>query len=144
MNHHMLREIAKFLSGAVAGKIVTVLWLSTTGLLPVVLAGTPFTEDAIVPAMFFNVALLAILVYYGWHVKSPVHSPSEKNLLLVAGTIFLLVAGLHFVRLLLGVPVMFSDIAVPLWISWIGVVVAIYLSYASFHFALRMKTARSR
>lgn len=142
MNHHTLREIAKFLSGVVAAKITTVIWLSATGLLPLVIAGTPFTEDAVIPAMMFNVALLAILVYYGWHVKSPVHSPSEKNLLLIAGALFLLISALHFVRLLLGVPVILGDFPVPLWVSWIGLILAIYLSYASFHFALRMRRGR--
>ncbi len=142
MTHHTLREIAKFLSGMVAGKLLTVLWLSWIGLMPLILVGTPFSEDAIGPAMIFNVALLALLVYYGWHVKSPVHSPSEKKLLLVAGAIFLAVAAIHFTRLIFGFSFILGDYDVPQWVSWVGLLVAVYLSYSSFHFAMRMKGKR--
>lgn len=138
----MLREIAKFLSGMVAAKILTVLWLSWIGLLPLVLAGTPFGEDSIAPAMIFNVAVLSILVYYGWHVKSPVHSPSERTLLLITGALFLLVAALHFTRIMFGWSLIFGDFAVPQWLSWLGLIVTVYLSYSAFHFALRMKGAK--
>jgi len=139
MTHRTLREIAKFLSGAVAAKIATVVWLSTTGLLPIVLAGTPFTTDSVFPAMIFNVAVLAILVYFGWHLKSPMHAPSEHKLLLIAGAVFLIVAAVHALRLLLGWTLIVGDLGIPLWLSWFGVVIALYLSYASFHFALRMR-----
>ena len=139
MTQRTLREIAKFLSGAVASKILTILWLSTAGLAPLVLAGTPFTTDSLFPAMIFNIALLAVLVYYGWHLKSPVHAPSEKKLLYIAGIVFLIVAVVHFLRLLTGWTLIVGDLAVPLWLSWFGVVVALYLSYASLHFAMRMR-----
>jgi len=139
MTQRTLREIAKFLSGAVASKILTILWLSTAGLAPLVLAGTPFTTDSLFPAMIFNIALLAVLVYYGWHLKSPVHAPSEKKLLNIAGIVFLIVAVVHFLRLLTGWTLIVGDLAVPLWLSWFGVVVALYLSYASLHFAMRMR-----
>lgn len=142
MNHQSLREIAKFLSGAVAAKILITLWFSTTGLLPVILAGTPFTTDSVFPAMIFNVGVLAILVYYGWHVKSPMHAPSEKKLLLAAGVVFLIVALIHFMRVLFGWDLIVGDTAVPEWFSWFGVLLALYLSYASFHFAMRMKGPR--
>lgn len=139
MTHTTLREIAKFLSGAVAAKILITLWFSTAGLLPVLLAGTPFTTESVFPAMIFNVAVLAILVYYGWHVKSPVHAPSERKLLLAAGVVFLLVALIHFLRVLFGWTLIVGDMDVPEWFSWFGVLLALYLSYASFHFALRMR-----
>lgn len=142
MNHHTLREIAKFLSGMVAAKILTVLWLAWTGLLPLILIGTPFGEDSVAPAMLFNVAILSLLVYYGWHLKSPVHSPSERKLLLIVGALFLIVAALHFTRLVLGWSLIFGDFMVPDWVSWLGLLVTIYLSYSAFHFALRMKGAR--
>jgi hypothetical protein len=142
MNHYQLREIAKFLSGMVAAKILTVIWLSWVGLLPLIMAGTPFSEDAIMPAMIFNVAVLSLLVYYGWHVKSPVHSPSERNLLYIVGAILLVVAAIHFTRLMFGFSFILGDMMVPQWVSWIGLVVAVYLSYSSFHFAMRMKGGR--
>lgn len=139
MNHHTLREIAKFLAGMVAGKVITILWLTWIGLMPLILVGTPFNEESVGPAMIFNVAVLSLLVYYGWHLKSPVHSPSERNLLLTTGVIFLLMAALHFTKLMFGITVIFGDIMVPPWLSWAGLALAIYLSYASFHFAMRMK-----
>jgi hypothetical protein len=142
MTHRTLREIAKFLSGAVAAKLATVFWLSANGLLPIVLAGTPFTDQSIFPAMIFNIALLAILIYYGWHLKSPVHAPSEKKLLYGAGIVFLIVAVIHFLRLMTGWALIVGSLVVPLWLSWFGVALALYLSYASFHFALRMRGAK--
>jgi len=139
MTHHALREVSKFLSGAVAAKIAMVLWLSANGLMPVVLAGTPFADFDLLPAMVFSVAILALLVYFGWHVKSPVYAPSERKLLLLAGLIFLIVAVVHGARLVFGWTLFVGDLNIPLWLSWLGVVVAAYLSYASFHFALRMR-----
>lgn len=144
MTHHTLREACKFLSGMVASKIIFILWLTTTGNAAIALAGTPFTTDSLFPAEIFNVALLAVLVYYGWHVKSPVHSPSEYSLLLVAGIVFLIVAVISFLRLMFGWDVIVGDLGVGVWVSWVGFALAAYLSYASFHFAFRMRKPRSR
>ena len=85
-------------------------------------------------------AILALLVYFGWHVKSPVYAPSERKLLLIAGLVFLIVAVVHGARLVFGWTLFVGDLNIPLWLSWLGVVVAAYLSYASFHFALRMRS----
>lgn len=139
MTHHTLREVCKFLSGMVAAKLAFVLWFSAVGLTPVILAGTPFTADSVGPALVFNVALLAILIYYGWHIKSPIHSPSERTLVTIVGLIFLVVAAVHAVRLVFGWDILVGDLVVPLWLSWAAVLFAAYLSYASFHFAVRMK-----
>ena len=57
----------------------------------------------------------------------------EKNLMLrVAGTVFLLVAVMHFVRLLLKVEVIVGRFTVPLFYSGIGLTIALLLSYLSF------------
>lgn len=142
MTHHTLREACKFLSGMVAAKLAFVVWFSTTGLTPVILAGTPFTADSIGPALVFNVALLLMLVYYGWHMKSPIHSPSERMLVTIAGLIFLFVAVIHAMRLVFGWQFIVGDLTVPLWLSWVGVAFAAYLAYASFHFAARLKVRK--
>lgn len=142
MTHHTLREVCKFLSGVIAAKLAFVLWFSAAGLTPVILAGTPFTADSIGPALVFNAALLAMLVYYGWHVKSPIHSPSERVLVTIAGFIFLFVAVIHAMRLVFGWDFIVGDLELPLWLSWVGVAFAAYLSYASFHFAVRMKSRK--
>jgi hypothetical protein len=55
-----------------------------------------------------------------------------KQLLQVTGTIFALIALVHLWRALQGWPANIGGWDVPLWLSWIAVVVAGYLSYASF------------
>jgi hypothetical protein len=45
---------------------------------------------------------------------------SRKPYLLLSGTIFLVVAVLHLLRLIAGEPVLIGTTVVPLWISWFG------------------------
>ena len=54
---------------------------------------------------------------------------SQKAFSLVAGLIFLLVAAVHLVRLVLKWSVIFNGWAVPMWISWIALVVAGFLAF---------------
>jgi hypothetical protein len=51
---------------------------------------------------------------------------------LVAGIIFSLVALLHALRLLRGWHVLIGDLSVPVWLSWLGLVIAGYLAYQGF------------
>ncbi len=53
----------------------------------------------------------------------------QKNLSLVAGLVFLLVAVLHASRLALGWQVTFGDWTVPMWVSWVALVIAGFLAY---------------
>ena len=62
----------------------------------------------------------------------------QKTFFLVASVIFALVALLHLLRIYMGWPVVIGSWSVPMWLSWIGLVVAGGLSY----FGLRL-TARS-
>jgi hypothetical protein len=48
----------------------------------------------------------------------------EKTFSLVAGVIFALVALLHLVRIFMGWPVDIGGWSVPMWVSWVAVVVA--------------------
>jgi hypothetical protein len=48
----------------------------------------------------------------------------EKAFSLVAGVIFALVALLHLVRIFLGWPVDIGEWSVPMWVSWVALVVA--------------------
>jgi len=48
----------------------------------------------------------------------------EKTFSLVAGIIFALVALVHLVRIFMEWPVMIDDWSVPIWVSWIALVVA--------------------
>jgi hypothetical protein len=48
---------------------------------------------------------------------------------LITATLFSLITLLHALRLLRGWQVTIGDIVVPLWVSWIGLVIAGYLAY---------------
>ncbi len=139
MQHRILREVAKVGVGLFIADILCGLWLSSAGLLPVSLLGVTWTSSYIVPGIVFDLAVILLLAHYSWGTRLPVRSPSEKNLLIIAGLIFLAVTLAHLVRLAFGVSILLGDFTVPLWLSWFGVLIAGYLSYASFHFALRSR-----
>jgi hypothetical protein len=54
---------------------------------------------------------------------------NHKTFSLVAGLIFSGMAILHLVRLVLGWQAMIAGMTVPLWASWVGILVAGYLAY---------------
>ena len=53
---------------------------------------------------------------------------SEKNYLLISATIFTLVALLHFVRLFTHWSFQIGAVTVPLWGSWLGLLIGASLS----------------
>jgi len=59
---------------------------------------------------------------------------NENNFFLISGIVFLLVFVFHSARILFGLEVVFGGWVVPMWVSWITVVVAGYLSYNAFKF----------
>lgn len=138
MNHHrILREIAKVGTGIVLADFISVFWFSASGLLPMSLLGVTWTSAMIPEVIVFDGALLILLAHYGWNMRFPVTSPSERTLLTVTGIIFLVVALAHLLRLMFGLQLILGGFEIPLWLSWAGVLVAAYLSYASFHFSRR-------
>lgn len=139
MQHHTLREIAKFASGLVAADFVSVVWLGAAGFFPLTILGVTWTADAVVPIAVFDIAVFILLVHFGWGMKLPLESPNEQNLLYATGVIFAAVAIVHLMRLAFGLNVALGAFDVPMWLSWVGVLVTGYLSYTSFHFALRAK-----
>lgn len=56
----------------------------------------------------------------------------EKKYLLVTAVIFLIIAVLHLLRLVLGWQALIGGWQVPVWLSWVAVVVAGYLAYLGF------------
>jgi hypothetical protein len=58
----------------------------------------------------------------------------RKTFVFVAGIIFTLVALFHLVRIYMDWPVVIGDWSVPIWVSWLGLVVAGSLAI----FALRL------
>ena len=59
---------------------------------------------------------------------------TQKNFCMVAGIIFLLMTLLHIARLLFGWQVAVGNAVMPMWISWIALVIAAYLAYLGFKF----------
>jgi hypothetical protein len=51
---------------------------------------------------------------------------------LIAAAVFSLIALGHAIRLFFGWHVKVENVAVPVWISWIGLAVAAYLAYQGF------------
>jgi hypothetical protein len=62
----------------------------------------------------------------------------QKTFTIVAGAIFAVVALLHVLRILMGWPAVIGGWEVPMWVSWIALVVAGGLSY----FGLSLVTRR--
>jgi len=135
MNHTSLREIAKVGVGLVMADFISVLYFSAAGIFPVSLLGITWSASAALPIAALDLGLIVLLAHYGWSMKLPIESPSERSLLRLVGMIFLVIALLHLVRIAFGWNLILGDVAVPLWLSWAGVVIPTYLSYASFHFA---------
>jgi hypothetical protein len=54
---------------------------------------------------------------------------NSKTFALVAGVIFALVALLHLLRIVLGWPAVIGGWAVPMWLSWVALVVSAALAY---------------
>ncbi len=139
MNKHILRELAKIGVGLFIADLVSVLWFSGAGFFPLTILGITWGVGAVWPIVIFDLAVILLLAHYGWSMKLPISSPSERTLLKVVGAVFLIVALLHLLRIAFGWNLILGDNAVPLWLSWFGVIIPGYLSYSSFHFALRKK-----
>ncbi|MFA5745150.1 MAG: hypothetical protein WC887_02975 [Candidatus Paceibacterota bacterium] len=140
MRHTNLREIAKVGVGLVIADIVCGIWLASAGFFPLTMLGVTWDVSVLGPGIVFDLALILLLAHYGWHMRLPISSPSERGLLKLVGSVFLIVALIHLVRLAFGWNFILGGIEMPLWLSWAGVVILGYLSYSSFHFALRGKS----
>lgn len=134
----MLHELAKFGAGLVAGDFLALLWIATHNGLPLDFLGFHFTQNAVVPGLIFDAALFMALVHYGWHVGK-IPRPRERMYLIIAGSVFGVVAAAHIVRLFTGFDVTIAGWGVPLWLSWVGTLAAGVLSYASIRLALRIR-----
>ena len=65
---------------------------------------------------------------------------SQKTFNLLAGAIFAVAALLHLLRLYFGWTAVLIDWTVPMWVSWLGLVVTAGLAY--FGISLAMRHAR--
>lgn len=57
---------------------------------------------------------------------------NKKTYLSVTSVIFLIVALVHGWRALTGSDLMLGDMAIPVWASWVGLLVAGFLAYSGF------------
>ena len=62
---------------------------------------------------------------------------SQKTFTIIASVIFGVVALFHVLRIFLGWPAVIGGWMVPMWFSWIGLVVAGGLSYFGINLAMR-------
>jgi hypothetical protein len=65
---------------------------------------------------------------------------TQRTFSLIAAAVFLLIALGHAIRLLFGWHVTIENVVVPVWISWIGLAVAIYLAYQGFRLSRRIRS----
>ncbi len=138
MKRRSLQEIAKFAAGLAAADLITLVWLAQTNLLPVHFMGLTFGPEMVVPGVIFDLAVLFILIHYGWHIGK-IPAPREHTYLLIVGVVFTLVAVAHMWRLFSSADLSVMGWGVPLWLSWFGVAMAAFLAYTSFRFALHVK-----
>lgn len=131
---HRLREFAKFASGLVFADFFTGLWLTTSSLLPLTIHGIGVTQEIAYLGMAFDVLLFIILVHYAWHPSILEPSTSRKKFFLTLGILMAIIGLFHVARLAFGLDFSLGSFMIPMWISWIGALITLYISYASFHF----------
>ena len=57
---------------------------------------------------------------------------NQKAFSLSAGIIFLLIALLHLLRVAFGWDAILEGWTVPMWVSWVAILIAAYLAYQGF------------
>ncbi len=134
MSKKTLQEVSKFASGLVAADFICGLWLLVARMLPMSFLGITVTQRGAIGWMIFDAIFFAALVHFGWRSERPRTNP-EKLFHQAAGAIFGLVALFHVSRLVFGWQLVLGTWTVPYWLNGIGVVVAVFLAYASFRLA---------
>jgi len=131
---HRLREIAKFASGLVLADFMCAWWFAASGLLPMKVWGIQMTAEIAYLGMAFDLLLFALLVHYAWHPSILEPTVSKRRFFMLVGIVTAIVGLAHLARLALGVDVAIGSFQFPIWLSWVGAILTIYISYASFHF----------
>jgi len=57
---------------------------------------------------------------------------NQRTYMTVTATLFLVVALIHLLRIIFGWPVEIGGLSIPLWVSWLGVLLAGALAYFGF------------
>jgi hypothetical protein len=106
-----------------------------------VLLGVFSLWGVIILASLLNVPVI-IGIIVGLHDRSRERERmevgmSQKTFSLVAGVFFSLVALAHALRIVFSAPVVVANTAIPLWVSWIALVVTGFLGYEGLRLARR-------
>lgn len=129
--------MAKFGAGLIAADFIAMWWFSVHAI-PKTFLGLALSDSTVTAAMVIDIFILLILVHYGWNIGR-IPQVKERMYLVAAGAIFAVVALGHLARVLYQGDLSIFGWDVPVFVSWLGVIVATYLAYASFHFAARVK-----
>lgn len=71
----------------------------------------------------------------------------QKTFTAIAGTLFFVIALLHLARIVAGWDAIFNGVAIPLWVSLLGLIVASSLAYSGLRLSglgSSMKKAKGR
>src|SRR5436853_312404 len=98
MRRQWLHDAAKFAAGLVTADFFAHAWLAQQPIMPQSFLGIPVDSSMIVPGMVLDFFLFIILVHYGWNIGK-IPRVKERMYLMVAGTIFMVVAFLHLIRI---------------------------------------------
>lgn len=132
-----MREIAKFAAGLVTADLLFGFWLLAARSLPQTILGIWITSRVAWFWVGFDLFIMLVLVHYAWNPKLLKPHASSWSLFFLVGVITGAVSIAHFLRLVFGWSVVIGGWPAPMWASWVGVIVAAYISYASFYFAAK-------
>ena len=138
MKRQWLHDAAKFGAGLVAADFLMDAWLSQQYILPQSFLGLPISQSMIAPSLIIDFFLFLFLVHYGWNIgKMP--RVRERTYLLITGVVFSVIALAHMVRVLYQTDIIILGWEVPVFLSWIGIAISLYLAFSSFYFMTRSK-----
>lgn len=138
MKRQWLHDAAKFGAGLVTADFLIFAWLSQQYVLPQSFLGVPLSQSVIAPTMIVDFFLLLFLIHYGWNIGK-IPRVRERTYLLITGIVFSVIALAHLVRVLYQTEIIILGWQVPIFLSWIGILVATYLAFSSFYFMTRSK-----
>ncbi len=138
MKRQWLHDAAKFGAGLVTADFLIFAWLSQQYVLPQSFLGVPLSQSVIAPTMIVDFFLLLFLIHYGWNIGK-IPRVRERTYLLITGIVFSIIALAHLVRVLYQTEIIILGWQVPIFLSWIGILVATYLAFSSFYFMARSK-----
>ncbi len=138
LKRQWFHDAAKFGAGLVVADFLTLIWLSQQYILPQSFMGMPISQSIIAPSMIVDFFLFLFLVHYGWNIGK-IARVRERTYLLLTGIVFSAIALAHLVRVLYQTDIVILGWEVPIFLSWIGIAVALYLAFSSFYFMTRTK-----